>query len=257
MTRQSVSSPVDDGDLLRSLPLLDGLAPSAADAVVGAARVRAFGAGAAVFSEGHPAQSFFVVLRGSVKLVQLTGDGEAIVFRLLGAGDVLGTASIVGTGSYPVSAFAVTAATTLHWSAEAMRRLLDEHPRLSLNVLRSVSERLQALRLQYRQLATEKAERRIARALLTLMERVGRRIDDGILLDVPLSREDVAQLTGTTVFTVSRIISQWEASGTLRAGRQQLVIRQPQMLASIADVSAGARRLGQPASATSRSRRPG
>jgi CRP-like cAMP-binding protein len=116
-----------------------------------------------------------------------------------------------------------------------MRHLLEQHSRLSLNVLRSVSERLQALRLQYRQLATEKVERRIARALLKLVERAGTRVDDGVLLDLPLSREDVAQLTGTTVFTVSRIISRWETSGVLRAGRQQLIIRRPHALASIAD----------------------
>ena len=60
-------------------------------------------------------------------------------------------------------------------------------------------------------------------------------MDEGVLLDLPLSREDLAQLTGTTVYTVSRIISRWEASGLLRAGRQQLVIRDPEILLSIAD----------------------
>ncbi len=116
-----------------------------------------------------------------------------------------------------------------------MQQFLEQQPRLSLNILRSVSDRLQALRLQYRQLATEKVERRLARALLTLVRRAGTRVDDGVLLDLPLSREDVAQLTGTTMFTVSRIISRWESAGILRAGRQQLVIREPETLAAIAD----------------------
>ena len=116
-----------------------------------------------------------------------------------------------------------------------MRQFLERDSRLSLNVLRSVSDRLQALRMQYRQLATEKVERRIARALLKLMQRAGTRVDDGVLLDLPLTREDLAQLTGTTVYTVSRIVSRWEASGLLRSGRQQLVIRDPDTLLSIAD----------------------
>jgi CRP-like cAMP-binding protein len=232
---QPTAPPPNLADLPGSLPLLEGLAAPVAAAVVRAGHVRHFEAGATVFAEGQPATSCYVLLTGSVKLVQLTEDGEAIVFRLLGFGDAFGTIAILGNGPYPVSASAVTAITTLQWPANVMRQLLEQHSRLSLNVLRSVSERLQALRLQYRQLATEKVERRIARALLKLVERAGTRVTDGVLLDLPLSREDVAQLTGTTVYTVSRIISRWESSGVLRAGRQQLIIRQPDVLASIAD----------------------
>lgn len=98
-----------------------------------------------------------------------------------------------------------------------------------------MSDRLQALRLQYRQLATEKVERRIARALLTLVPRTGTRVEDGVMLDLTLSREDLAQLSGTTLYTVSRIVSRWEAAGILRSRRQQLVIRDPEALLSIAD----------------------
>lgn len=98
-----------------------------------------------------------------------------------------------------------------------------------------MSDRLQALRLQYRQLATEKVERRVARAVLKLVQHAGTPVADGVLLDLPLSREDLAQLTGTTVYTVSRIVSRWETTGILRSGRQQLVIRDARMLTSIAD----------------------
>lgn len=224
-----------DSNARLSLPLLEGVPAPFARTVLEAGRTSEFEAGTTVFAEGQPATSFYVLLRGSVKLVQLTDAGEAIVFRLLAHGDAFGTMSVLGAGSLPLSAWAVTAVTALQWDAAAMQQFLEQQPRLSLNILRSVSDRLQALRLQYRQLATEKVERRLARALLTLVRRAGTRVDDGVLLDLPLSREDVAQLTGTTMFTVSRIISRWESAGILRAGRQQLVIREPETLAAIAD----------------------
>ena len=214
---------------------MDGVPESVSVEVADAGLIRELAVGEVVFSEGEPAESFSVVLSGSVKLVQLSRDGDAIVFRVLGAGDALGAVSLLGADSYPVSAVAVTAATILEWPAAVVLQFIEQAPRLSLNVLRSVSDRLQALRLQYRQLATEKVERRIARALLKLIQRAGTKVDDGMLLDLPLSREDLAQLTGTTVYTVSRIVSRWEASGLLRSGRQQLVIRDPDTLLSIAD----------------------
>ena len=220
---------------LRTLPLLEGVADPVAIGVAGAAVPRDLPAGTVLFAEGDPASSFFVVLSGSVKLVQLTEDGDAIVFRLLSSGDAFGTVSMLGADAYPVSAVAVTPVSVAQWAEVEMRRFLEQDARLSLNVLRSVSDRLQALRLQYRQLATEKVERRVARALLKLLQRTGTPVDEGVRLDLPLSREDLAQLTGTTVYTISRIVSRWEAAGVLRAGRQQLLIRQPDALLAIAD----------------------
>jgi CRP-like cAMP-binding protein len=222
-------------DLLLSAALFDGIQESARARVAESGRVCECEAGAIIFAEGDAASSFCVVLTGSVKLVQLTEDGDAIVFRLLGHGEAFGTVSLLGAASYPVSAVAVTPASFVQWPAAVMRAHLEQDPRLSLNVLRSVSDRLQALRLQYRQLATEKVERRVARALLKLVQHAGTQVGDGVLVDLPLSREDLAQLTGTTVYTVSRIVSRWEAAGILRSGRQQLVIRDAEMLTSIAD----------------------
>ena len=220
---------------LAALPLLQGVAEPVCAAAVDAAQYRTLDPGTVIFSEADPAATFFVLLSGSLKLVQLTEDGDAVVFRLLGRGDAFGTVSVLGEGVYPVSAIAVTRVSVAQWPAAMMRGFLEQDPRLSLNVLRSVSDRLQALRLQYRQLATEHVESRVARALLKLVQRAGTRVDEGVLLDLPLSREDVAQLTGTTVFTISRIVSRWEAAGILRAGRQRLVVRQPNALAAIAD----------------------
>ena len=116
-----------------------------------------------------------------------------------------------------------------------MAMLMERHPRLAINAVRFVAERLYQLQVQYRQLSTERVERRVARALLRLVEQAGRPIESGVLIDLPLSRDDIAQMTGTTLYTVSRIISRFESEDLLEAGRQRMVIRNPRQLLKIAD----------------------
>jgi CRP-like cAMP-binding protein len=116
-----------------------------------------------------------------------------------------------------------------------MASLMERYPRLALNALQLVAARLHELQVQYRQLATERVERRVARALLRLVQQAGRQVESGVLIDLPLSRDDIAQMTGTTLFTVSRIISRFEADGLLEAGRQRVIVRHPHGLLKIAD----------------------
>ncbi|MGH9309734.1 MAG: Crp/Fnr family transcriptional regulator, partial [Vicinamibacterales bacterium] len=172
---------------------------------------------------------------GSVKLAQLTPEGHQVVLRLIGPGDAFGGVAAFGGVTYPVTAEAVTDCAALEWPGSVMAGLMERYPRLTLNALRFVAARLHELQVQYRQLATEKVERRVARALLRLVQQAGRRVESGVLIDLPLSREDIAQMTGTTLYTVSRIISHFEADGILEAGRQRMVIRHPHGLLKIAD----------------------
>jgi len=219
----------------KPVALFAALDSAALNEVRTAARTMTMPAGAAFFREGDPAAAFFVLEKGSVKLTQLTPEGHQVVLRLLGPGDAFGGVAAFGGATYPVTAEAVTDSAALEWPGSVMAGLMERHPRLALNALRFVSARLHDLQVQYRQLATEKVERRIARALLRLMQQAGRRLESGVLIDLPLSRDDIAQMTGTTLYTVSRIISRFESDGLLEAGRQRMVIRDSQRLLQIAD----------------------
>lgn len=222
-------------ELLKPIALFAALDTAALRRVSEAALIRETKAGASFFREGDPAESFFVVQTGSVKLTQVTPEGHQVVLRLIGPGDPFGGVAAFGGGAYPVSAEAVTDVSALEWPGPVMAGLMEQYPKLALNAVRFVAARLHELQVQYRQLATEKVERRVARALLRLIEHVGRRTDSGILIDLPLSREDIAQMTGTTLYTVSRIISRFESDGLVEAGRQSIVIRNPDALTSLAD----------------------
>jgi CRP-like cAMP-binding protein len=215
--------------------LFGGLEPGALDELKAASRARKVEAGATFFRENESALAFFVLDTGSVKLTQLAPEGHQMLLRLIGPGDAFGGVAAFGGTTYPITAEAVTDAVALEWPGTVMADLMERHPRLALNALKFVADRLHELQVQYRQLATEKVERRVARALLRLVQQSGRRIDTGVLIDLPLSREDIAQMTGTTLYTVSRIISRLEADGIVEAGRQRMVIRRPQGLEKIAD----------------------
>ena len=219
----------------KPVALFEALGPAALGELRAAARTRTIDAGSTFFREGEPATALFVLDSGSVKLTQVTPEGHQVVLGLLGRGDAFGGVALFGGAAYPITAEAVTDASALEWPGDVMAALMERHPRLALNALKVVAARLHELQVQYRQLATEKVERRVARALLRLVQQAGRRIDSGVLIDLPLSRDDVAQMTGTTLYTVSRIISRFEADALLQAGRQRMVIRDPVGLQRVAD----------------------
>jgi CRP-like cAMP-binding protein len=106
-----------------------------------------------------------------------------------------------------------------------LERLMVDRPRVALNAMRIQADRMLELTDRMRGIATEKVARRVARALLRLARRAGRRTGRGVEIDLPLSREDMARLTGTTVFTVSRLMADWEAAGLVEGGRERVVIR--------------------------------
>jgi CRP-like cAMP-binding protein len=225
----------DSPAFAKSVALFAGLDEGALGEIRAAAAAKQVEAGATFFREGEPALAFYVLETGSVKLTQLTAEGHQVLLRLIGPGDAFGGVAAFGGMTYPITAEAVTDAAALEWPGSVMGRLMERHPRLVLNALQFVAARHHELQVQYRQLATEKVERRVARALLRLVQQAGRRIDTGVLIDLPLSRDDIAQMTGTTLYTVSRIISRFEAEGILEAGRQRMVIRHPHRLLRVAD----------------------
>jgi CRP-like cAMP-binding protein len=225
----------DPGEFLRTVELFAALEPTALTEVRAAARVRNVEAGGAFFREQDPATAFFVLAAGSVKLAQLTPEGHQIVLRLIGPADPFGGASAFGATTYPITAEAVTDSSALEWPGGVMAGLMERHPKLAVAAVRLVAARLHDLQVRYRQLATEKVERRVARALLRLVQQAGRRVDSGVLIDLPLSREDIGQMTGTTLYTVSRIVSRFEADGILESGRQRVLIRNPHALLKVAD----------------------
>lgn len=220
---------------LSGQPLFQGLDRSHIEEVVNDARQRQAEHGRYFFHQGDQATAFYVLIQGRVRIAQLTPEGQQVTLRIASPGEMFGGIAALGEPTYPASAQALETSAALVWDGDTMFRLMEQHPRIALNTLHLLVGRYQELQDRYRELATERVERRVARALLRLARQTGRKVEGGVLIDFPLSREDLAELAGTTLYTASRILSGWERQGLVEAGRQRVLVRIPHGLVAIAE----------------------
>jgi CRP-like cAMP-binding protein len=228
-------SSVDPLPILARAPIFQGLDPSALKPILNSSRSRQVEANSFFFHEGEPATLFYVLLEGRARLTQVTAEGHQVIVHYVGPGDGIGIIVALSNIAYPVAAEAVEDCLALSWDAETIGQLMLECPRLALNGMKLIAHRFAELQDRYRELATERVERRVARALLRLVRQVGKRVEEGVLIDIPLSRQDLAEMTGTTLYTVSRILSGWEERGLVDAGRKRLVLLKSHELVIIAE----------------------
>jgi CRP-like cAMP-binding protein len=224
-----------DRSLVADLPLFASLGPTELDAILKPARSARYPKDTAVFRQGEEAHSFFVLLHGHLRAMKTTPDGQQIAVRYVAPGDVFGVAVTIGMDRYPATAIAVVDSVVLIWPSSVWPDLASRFPALAMNALQTVGGRLQDAHTRVIEMSTEQVEQRIAHALLRLAKQAGRKIGDGIEIEFPISRQDVAEMTGTTLHTVSRTLSGWEQSGLVESGRQRIVIRDAHKLAQLAE----------------------
>jgi CRP-like cAMP-binding protein len=124
---------------------------------------------------------------------------------------------------------------TLSISSGGFDELMQRHPRIPLNLLRFATRVIQESHRRIQEMSTDRVERRIARVLSRLAAQVGVETEAGVLLDVPLSRQDLAELTGTTLYTTSRTLKEWERKGYVLAERMKLTILDAHAIAAIGE----------------------
>ena len=224
-----------DPELIAKVPLFAGLDGDALADVLAHARVREVAAGGFYFREQEPADRVYLLTQGRLKITQLTPEGHQVIHMLLSAGEPFGGVAALGEGTYPVTAEAVDDCAALSWDSKTMEGLMQQYPAIATNTARFLAKRFHELQVLHRQLMTERVERRVARAVLKLAAEAGRAVELGVEIDFPLSRQDLAEMTGTTLFTVSRLLSGWHEQGLISAGRQRVTILQPKRLLAIAE----------------------
>src|SRR6185436_8350712 len=185
--------------------------------------------------QGEDVHSFFVLLHGHVRASKTTPAGQQIVVRYVAPGETFGVATAIGLAQYPATATAVDDSVVLAWPSAAWPRLAARHPSLAANALQTVGSRLQETHARVIEMSTQQVERRVAHALLRLARQAGRKVEQGVEIDFPISRQDIAEMTGTTLHTVSRTLSAWESQGLIESGRQRVVLRDPHRLFTLAE----------------------
>ncbi|OFZ19224.1 MAG: hypothetical protein A2X94_05510 [Bdellovibrionales bacterium GWB1_55_8] len=221
--------------LLKAAPLFKGLSETELQDVSACAKESRLLRAGHYFRQNDAARRVFVLTHGHVKITQLSTEGTQVFFRVIGPGEIFGIIGGFGENSYPVSAYSEGPATAWSWDTKCLLSLMEKYPKIALNVIQILSRRIQEMQDRFRDLATQRVERRVATALLRLAAKSGTREADGILINMKLSRQDLAEMTGTTLFTVSRLLKTWQTGGLIVSARQRIKLTVPHALAQIAD----------------------
>jgi CRP-like cAMP-binding protein len=227
-----------DRSLIKDLPLFSGMVDTDLDDILVGASSRRYQAGTAVFEQGGVAEQFFVLLHGRLRVTHVTPEGQQTVVRMVSPGDLFGIAKALRRPDYPGTATAVVDSVALCWSMDRWDELLPRHPSLAINAMQTMGQRLQEAQTLVRELSNEEVERRVAHAVLRLANQSGLKEAAGIRIDFPVSKQDIAEMTGTTLHTVSRILTAWEHAGLVEGGRQKLLVKDAHRLMTIADGAA-------------------
>lgn len=224
-----------DISLVRNLPLFRQMDPAALSRLMARATTRRVPPGELVFEQGAQAVAFFLLLHGRLKVSQVTPDGQQVMVRVVHPGDLFGFARALARPDYPGTARAAVDSIVVSWPMADWDAVVENNPRLAINAMQTIGQRLDEAHTRLREMSTQEVERRVAHAVLRLADKAGRIEDGGTRIDFPITRQDIAEMTGTTLHTVSRVLSAWETQGLVEGGRQKLTVTDAEGLARIAD----------------------
>jgi len=220
---------------LQTTALFQGLSEEALVRIMDDSYERAFSKDEYLFFQDDPANEFCICIEGRIKLTQLTPEGNQVIMHYPGPGEVFGLIAVLRGIRFPVTAQAVEDSRVLAWKDTVMTDWMRREPQIAINSIRILSGFIENFQNRITELSTERVERRIARTLLRLAQQAGHKDENGIRIDMHLSRQDIAEMAGTTLYTVSRTLRKWETQGFLDGSGPLIRITNPHQLVSVAD----------------------
>lgn len=207
-----------------------GLSEKQGDEIIRRGTTRDLKAQTVLFHEGNPARQSYLVLKGRLKLGKVHELGKEVLIRYIGPGELAAMITVLEGRDYPVTAETVGETRVVGWDRRTMLQIMADYPQLSINMIRNSMDRLEDLQSRYLELHAEQVEKRIARSLLRIMKQSGKRSGGEIIIDFPISRQELADYTGTTLYTVSRTLSAWEKKGWVKSKKARIIIADPHAL---------------------------
>lgn len=202
--------------------------------ILGVARERQFSRGETISIEGDQLRQVILLTFGSAKMVQCGQDGSAVILRLCGPGELVGTLGISMQERYRCTSQALTACSALVWESCLFESLSSRYPALRLNVAYILYKQLEDMENRFREISTERVPSRLGRQILRLVEQVGVR-SNATGIEINMTREELAQLIGTSLFTVSRLLSDWDRKGIVATRREGFSVLNLDALSQIID----------------------
>lgn len=222
-------------EVVKRAPLFTGLTEEDWEDVTDLLVERCYAKDAFIFFEGDSPQAIYVVWVGQVKLLHHSEEGRDIVTEVLGSGRMFGEMAVFDGTPYSATAQTMEPTAVVSIARKDYLSLLQRYPSVAIAVVGELTRRLRSALVLARSLAVEKVTQRIARLLLKLASANGRAADDGMVIDIPLTRQDIADMTGTTVETAIRVLSRFRRMGWVQTRRGRVVVTNPDALAELAD----------------------
>jgi len=210
--------------------LLKGLEPPVCDELMESGRPVSAKAGAYLLNQGESSNTCYVLLRGKIRLLLHTPDGKRVIIDIIGPGHHLGFFVALTNKDYPISAEVIEPSELFAWNADTIQRVVYESPKLISTIFSALADRIMCLQSKVQQLATERIEQRLAHSLLTLAKNLGKQEQEGVLINTPLTHRDLAEMSGTNIYSVSRILGRWEQDDIILTGRRRIVLCRPEQL---------------------------
>lgn len=192
-----------------------------------------FEEGETIYYQSETATLLRVVVEGKIKLIHQTLKGKDILLEMLKSGEFFGSLSALGDEVYNETAQAQTNSCVLAIGLKDFREILSEFPAVALSVLDITAKRLASSNDKIRQLTTLSVEKRLANILIALSDKFGEKSEKGLLIQLPLSRKDLADMSGTSEETASRIMSGFQQEGIIKTGRKWVAILDREELESL------------------------
>jgi CRP-like cAMP-binding protein len=188
-----------------------------------------------IFFAGDPVQEIQLLTEGSAKITRLGEDGSMVILGLEGPGGLLGSLGFEEWDEHCSMAQALSSCKTLNWSVPTFAALSERFPLLVRNMIRIVGQRLRVLECRFKEISSVRAAPRLARELVRWLPQIGRRADDA--REINLTREELAQMTAITTFTVSRLLNSWERQGIVRLRPQSVMVLDLLCLSAITEIA--------------------
>ena len=221
-------------ELLRVTPVFSRLSPEDRRSIAAVAAVREYHKGDRLFEQDSPSDAFYAIARGRVKIFKMMPSGKDLILEVFGPGDPLGAVATYTGRPFPASAVALEDTTCVLIPRTAFFRLLEQNPPLVRGLLLGLTTRLVELTNRLAELTGGRIEPRFARLFLKLAGEMGRPDPRGLLVPLPLSRQELADMTGTTIETCIRIMSRWGKDDIVHTEKDGFVITDRVALEAIA-----------------------
>jgi len=220
-------------NLLWKIPMFSFMDREALDRLYALAEPRSFGKGEYIFMECDPPRELYIVTRGEVKMLKQTESGREMIVELAYPGDIFGEEAVFDGKPYPLTAQCLEDCELLVVSRSDFFDFLRENPDLALEFITEFARRLRLAQDTIRALAAERVEWRVGRVLNLLAARVGQKGPDGVSINLPITRQDIADMAGTTVETTIRVISHLKKLGICDTSKGKIVITDPEQLGNM------------------------